>query len=275
LTAISAVSQARSHPYIVKPKVSQKRKKVSEVALQYLKTTSGVKQIILKPISLSLKTAKWWNSGLSERGQTASRIVKDTQTILDISSLPSSMNSFMNDMGHLKAAVKKRSYKDVAKATAKVGISGAGLSLSFTSLVEAGCRASFYSLSSRSVTFLKRMGVVGQAILIGSNINDIATHVDRIKEVRKISTNGELKKDPDFAIKAREKILFSTVKIGEKITVISLMGLALATFLAGFSVAAWIFIALSSLGLMISIGTYFYEQIYSPYGEKAPGSMDL
>jgi hypothetical protein len=257
MSAISKVSGMRLKPYSHSSKKNNPERSCSSVALAYLKTTKGVKKLLLKPINLSLRTARWWNSGLSKEWDDLYKTTKTASRVLKIISLPSLCHKWVTRVGDLQNAISQgKSYKKVAKASGKAGLATLKVAGPVVAAIELGEKTSLYSLSYRAESVLKTIKIAGfVGGLLGLSLG-IAKEVKRMSSVELFCN-----KDSN----AIQKVVFSLFKVAQLVCAAALLILILLPMVVGIAAATGVVLLLTALGLALGTGLYFYEEIHHPY----------
>lgn len=246
MSAVSFYPNVAPTVSVQNPKRQVDSKKIKGVYFRFISTASGVKKFILKPLDLTLDWVKWARDNLPAKLQNAHLFIKESQKAIGFASVPLTVQRFTAKMQRFNEAVKqKKTYKELAKAMGEIWLAAAALGKPVCSLMYMGQKLSFYSLSSKTILVLKG---VGTASSVGSIAGIALLTIEKVNQIRNCKISSV-----QAAQKEQRKIFLTGCEIIGNITALTMGLLALSSVFLGVIVAAWVFLALSTLSLLLSL----------------------
>jgi len=209
-----------------------------------LEATWHANTFVLKPASLSFRWAEWANGGLSEGTKRVQGAVKQVQMVTGLFKAPRSFAKFCVKSHNLKESiVNRRSLKVIAQDMGSLTLAASSLTKPICQMTTFGERAGLYTLSTTDLRVFRGLGAFGNGGKVVVDALLIA------KQIRKICSH-----------KKNEKSVLSYVELIGSISSLLSGVLGLLSLYFGIAAGALVFLILSTLSLVITIGCYFIRR---------------
>ncbi|NGX39750.1 MAG: hypothetical protein KR126chlam1_01083 [Chlamydiae bacterium] len=218
------------------------------VAKDRMQSRKGFKQLVIAPISHSLKWSDWANSGLSRQSQIIKNLCGHTSLALTCFDYPKKMKRAWNTLGKFACYVRKGETRKAVLKTKNVFSHTVSAAAVVGNTYEIGEKVGLLTLSARQIQFFDAVGFLGYISLFWS-----ATH-GILKDLQKLSR---------FQIGEKNWNLTLT-KLIAKVCLVFISVFAMVSFVYGPGlVAKWILLSVGTTSLIISIFNHFYDEMYA------------
>jgi len=234
-----------------------KEKGFFDVMTDSLASREGMRTVLVRPTALALDWTSYVQGELSPEWKEVNQFTKNTSKMFSVASLPEKVGKF----AHSVSKFREKEFSiglcfDVTlKAAAIPGPVCDGLRL--------GVETKVISVSETQWKILKVVGKVSSIVTLIQGLRFLWTEVNHIAQNRISSPELSLEE----RAKESQKITLSLMKLGMSVSLVALAALGLTAFFFEVVVAPWLFLCFSTLLLVLSLSSLFYEKIEQPYAD--------
>lgn len=232
-----------------------KEKSFFDVMTGSLASREGMQNILIRPARLAFDWTDYTQGGLSTELKEMNQFTKNTSKMFSVASLPEKVGKFVHSVSKFYESEFSIGlcFDTTLKAAAIPGPVCDGLRL--------GVETKVISVSETQWNILKNVGKVSSILTLIQGLRFLWTEVNRIAQNR--ISSPEL--NVDERAKESQKITLSLMKLGVSVSLVALAALGLTAFFFEVVVASWLFLCFSTLLLVLSLSSLFYEKIVDPY----------
>jgi hypothetical protein len=233
---------------------AEQRPSVLKVAADYVQSPDGLNELVVEPVTATLRWSELAVTALSEIVKGPKEIFERLGHLLLWAELPSQMMKLGRSVVKLKDAVVARSLLLTADKSAKVYVNATFM----TGLIADGAQILYHAgmlpLSPLALAVFEAFGLIGSVALLVKSVRGIIKNVQVLRAAELWTARFNL----------------ALIALASKITLLVVAVFSIAAFFYSIAPLTWIILIFSTILLILCLVEHFYEKTH--FGEKAKAS---
>lgn len=225
----------------------------AEVATERVQSPAGIRQLVLQPSRRALGWAEIYYGGLSDTAKRVQKLFGNTYNMLLWFNFPKNVSDLKKAVVEFKESIFSGSAHQITKKSSWLYVRGSEVAGLFSSTLVVAHNGGLLSLSARALAITSTVGFMAMTALFVGAVVGLKKDLDTLEGAEYLS--------PTY------KLAFARVFAKTLLAAMAFFGTN--TYLFGASlVAPWVSLSVATAFLVLSISTYFYNEMVVKPDEK-------